>query len=82
MGFTHAELIYNNRLTLEEYIDSLEEGECYEADGYLITRQRPKDGKIMVPTGCDSYIVSQDNTGCYIITGKKTVARIKKLKAV
>ncbi len=82
VGFPHSEIIYNNRLTLEEYIFSLEEGVCYEADGYFITRQRPVDGKVYVPTGCDSYTVSPDNTGCYIITGKKTVAKIKYLETI
>lgn len=82
VGFPHSEIIYNNGLTLEEYIASLEEGVCYEANGYLITRQRPVDGKVYVPTGCDSYIVSPDNTGCYIITGKKTVATIKYLETI
>ena len=82
VGFPHSEIIYNNGLTLEEYIDFLEEGVCYEAEGYLIIRQRPKDGKVQVPAGCDSYIVSPDNTGCYIITGKKTVARIKYLETI
>lgn len=82
VGFPHSEIIYNNRLTLEEYILSLEEGVCYEAAGYYITRQRPVDGKVYVPTGCDSYVVSPDNTGCYIITGKKTVAKIKYLETV
>lgn len=71
VGFPHAEIIYNNRLTLEEYIASLKEGVCYEAKGYLITRQRPVDGKVYVPTGCESYVVSPDNMGCYIITGKE-----------
>ena len=82
VGFPHAEIIYNNRLTLEEYILSLEEGECYEANGYLITRQRPKDGKVQIPTGCDTYEVSPDNTGCYIITGKKIVTKIKHLETM
>lgn len=82
VGFPHSEIIYNNRLTLEEYIFSLEEGVCYEADGYYITRQRPVNGKVYVPTGCDSYVVSPDNTGCYIITGKKTVAKIKYLETI
>lgn len=82
VGFPHSEIIYNNGLTLEEYIFSLEEGVCYEAGGYLITRQRPVDGKVYVPTGCDSYVVSPDNTGCYIITGKKTVAVMKYLETV
>ena len=80
VGFPHSEIIYNNKLTLEEYIFSLKEGVCYEAEGYLITRQRPVDGKVYVPEGCDSYVVSPYNTGCYIITGKKTVATIKYLE--
>lgn len=71
VGFPHAEIIYNNRLTLEEYINSSEMGVCYAAKGYLITRQRPVDGKVYVPTGCESYVVSPDNKGCYIITGKE-----------
>jgi len=73
VGFPHSEIIYNNRLTLEEYIFSLEEGVCYEADGYLITRQRPKNGRVQVPVECKEYVVSSDNTGCYIITGKRPV---------
>lgn len=70
------------KLTLEEYIDSLEEGMCYEAAGYLITRQRPVDGTIFVPSGCESYVISPDNTGCYIITGKKKITKIKYLETV
>lgn len=82
VGFPHSELMYNNKLTLEEYIDSLEEGMCYEAAGYLITRQRPVDGTIFVPSGCESYVISPDNTGCYIITGKKKITKIKYLETV
>ena len=82
VGFPHSEIIFNNRLTLEEYIFSLEEGVCYEANGYYITRQRPVDGKVNVPTECEAYVVSPDNTGCYIITGKKTVAKIKYLETI
>jgi len=71
VGFPHSEIIYKNNLTLEEYIFSLEEDVCYEADGYLILRQKEKDGKLQLPADCKEYIVSFDNTGCYIITGKK-----------
>ena len=71
VGLPHSRIIYSNRITLEEYIFSLKEGTCYEADGYLITRQRPQDGKVQVPADCEEYVVSPDNTGCYIITGKK-----------
>ena len=82
VGQPHATIIAHNRLTLEEYILSLEEGICYEAEGYYITRQRPKDGKINIPEDCESYVVSLDNTGCYIITGKKKIAKILYLETV
>ncbi len=71
VGLPHSRIISHNRLTLEEYIFSLEEGICYEAEGYLITRQRPKDGRVHIPAGCEAYVVSLDNTGCYMITGEK-----------
>jgi len=71
VGFPHSEIIYNNSLTLEEYIFSLKEDVCYEAEGYLILRQKEKEGKLQIPADCKEYVVSPDNTGCYIITGKK-----------
>lgn len=73
VGEPHATYIYNNSLTLEEYISGLEEGVCYDTEEYYVTRQLEVDGKIAVPAACDSYIISPDNTGSYIITGKKTV---------
>ena len=82
VGQPHATIISCNRLTLEEYILSLEEGICYEAEGYYITRQRTKDGKIQIPDDCESYIISLDNTGCYIITGKKKIAKALYLETV
>ena len=82
VGQPHATIISCNRLTLEEYILSLKEGICYEAEGYCITRQRPKDGKIQIPKDCESYIISLDNTGCYVITGKKKIAKVLYLETV
>ncbi len=82
VGQPHATIITHNRLTLEEYIVSLKEGICYEAEGYYITRQRLQDGQICIPQDCESYVISPDNTGCYIITGKKKIAKILYLETV
>lgn len=70
VGEPHAEIIYNDRLTLEKYIDSLEKGEWYSADGYLISRQEIGES-IKIPKEFASAVISPDNTGCYIITVKQ-----------
>ncbi|MBQ7756589.1 MAG: M15 family metallopeptidase [Oscillospiraceae bacterium] len=69
VGFPHSEIIYKNSLAYEEYIENLEIGKFYEYDDYIFTRQ--KGDEITVPSGCDSYVISEDNTGCFIITGKR-----------
>lgn len=70
VGSPHSEIIYNNELTLEEYIFSLKENMFYETGGYIISRQKPVDGKIEIPLEYESLTISPDNTGCYIITAK------------
>ena len=70
VGAPHASVIYNNHITLEEYILSFEIGEWYEIDGYLISRQEIRDTVVM-PEDFESCIISPDNTGCYIITVQK-----------
>lgn len=70
VGAPHASVIYNNHLTLEEYISSFEVGEWYEIDGYLVSRQTVGDTVIM-PAEFQSCVISPDNTGCYIITIEK-----------
>ena len=69
VGQPHASIIYENKLTLEEYIASLTEGEWFEADGYLISRQTMVES-LSIPAGFESLVISPDNTGCYIITAK------------
>lgn len=69
VGQPHAIIIYNNNLTLEEYIESLEVGAFYESEGYIISRQ--KGETLNLPNGCSSYVISPDNTGYYIVTGKQ-----------
>ena len=70
VGAPHASVIYNNHITLEEYILSFEIGEWYEIDGYLVSRQNMGDD-ISMPKEFKSCTVSPDNTGCYIITVEK-----------
>lgn len=71
VGEVHAKIIYNNRLTLEEYILSFVVGQWYETDGYFICRQEALDGQLSLPEQFESCIISPDNTGCYIITLRK-----------
>ena len=72
VGQPHATYIYNNKLTLEEYITSLVPGSFYECREYIISRQ-PK-GKLLIPNGSYEIEISDDNTGHYIITAKKISA--------
>lgn len=69
IGEPHAKIIYNNHLTLEEYIASLDVGMWYETDGYLISRQAlSADGTLSLPENYSGAVISPDNTGNYIIT--------------
>lgn len=70
VGKPHAEIIYKKRWTLEEYIYSLEEDVFYTINGYVISRQCPRNGKLDIPKGLDDIEISPDNTGFFIITGK------------
>lgn len=69
VGHPHSDVIYNNHTTLEEYIASLEVGEWYKIDGYLVSRQAMGE-RIILPQDFESCVISPDNTGCYIITVK------------
>lgn len=69
VGEPHAKIIYNNHLTLEEYIHSLDYGTWYEIDNYLISRQKVDDnGTLSLPDSFTNAVISPDNTGSYIIT--------------
>lgn len=72
VGEPHAKIIYNNHLTLEEYITSLEDGVWYEVDEYLISRQKLSDkNTLSLPAKYSGVVISPDNTGSYIITVTK-----------
>lgn len=69
VGLPHSEIIAENRLTLEEYIYFFEPGEFYRYKNYFISRQ-PEGGSLFVPEGLSGIVISPDNTGNFIITGK------------
>ena len=69
VGYPHAKVIYNNHITLEEYIALLEIGVWYEIDGYYVCRQALSDADTLeVPNEFAECMISPDNTGYYIIT--------------
>ncbi|NLJ15683.1 MAG: M15 family metallopeptidase [Clostridiales bacterium] len=68
VGFPHSEIIYRNNITFEEYIESLELGEFYYYDDYIITRQSSEG--YLLPKEYKSAVISPDNMGNYIITLK------------
>lgn len=71
VGEPHARIIYNNHLTLEDYILSFEKDAWYKTEGYLISRQElSRDNALEMPEGYSEAVISPDNTGCYIITLK------------
>ncbi|HHW71022.1 MAG TPA: M15 family metallopeptidase [Clostridiales bacterium] len=68
VGLPHSEIIYKKGLTLEEYIQSLEIGKFYSSGEYIISRQ--KGEKILFLGDLKEVVISPDNMGNYIITGK------------
>lgn len=67
VGLPHSEIIMNNKLTLEEYINQFVPGAYYFYGDYIITRQSDLNS---IPAGISEIVISPDNTGYYIITGK------------
>ncbi len=66
VGCPHAEIIMNNYLTLESYMQMLETNIFYQSGNYLISRQQ--GDTFIVPTSYQSVLVSEDNMGGYILT--------------
>ena len=69
VGQPHAEITYNNHLTLEEYVDDMEIGTWYGHDGYLYSRQKIGE-HVQLPKEFSNVIISPDNIGNYVITVK------------
>ncbi len=66
VGFPHAKVIMENRLTLEEYIGFLKPGSFYRYEDYILSRQSPES--IQIPEEFESAVVSPDNCGFLILT--------------
>lgn len=69
VGLPHSIIISETKITLEEYIEYLEPDQFYQFENYIITRQKIGDN-ILLPQGLSEIVISPDNTGFYIITGK------------
>ena len=67
VGKPHAEIIYKENLTLEEYIESLDIDKFYKFNDYVISRQ--KTDILTFPRDLIDIVVSADNKGNFIITG-------------
>ncbi len=74
VGEVHAKLIYEEALTLDEYIcDFLAPGKFYHYENACISRQAPtEEGALSIPDGASFVTISPDNTGYYIITAYYT----------
>lgn len=70
VGEPHAETMYKNKLTFEQYLQSLETDVFYKVNGYIISRQSANNEKFKIPFKAKNITLSPDNTGYYIITGK------------
>ncbi len=66
IGKPHAEIIYKNSLTLEEYFSLLQDGSWHSFGGFLVSLQSGEE--ISLPTEFESAIISPDNTGKYLVT--------------
>ena len=67
VGLPHSKIITSSGMTLEEYLDSLEEGKYYSYGDYILTRT--VSDKVMVPEK-STVEISRDNCGGYIVTSK------------
>ncbi len=68
VGQPHARYIALNRLTLEEYIERLGVDKFFIFEGWVISRQAGPE--LRIPLNATEIMVSEDNTGYYIITAK------------
>ena len=70
VGVPHSNIIYNNRLTLEEYYHLYEKDKFYKCDEYIISYQSSHNNFLDIPKDYKIIEISKDNKGVYIITSK------------
>ncbi len=69
VGSPHAELIYRQKITLEEYLETLEPGLFYRFGGWVISRQT--GNRLVMPQNAQSIRYSADTRGGWIVWGKE-----------
>lgn len=67
VGCPHAEIMYKNSWTLEEYLEHLEPGKFYKSGQYMISRQQ--GSTLEIPEDLTGVQISPDNLGFFIISG-------------
>ncbi|MDD7739902.1 MAG: M15 family metallopeptidase [Fusicatenibacter sp.] len=67
VGCPHAEIMYKNSWTLEEYLNHLEIGAFYQFGEYFISRQNGET--ILLPGNTTALLASDDNCGSLVIWG-------------
>ncbi len=70
VGQPHALIIAEQSITLEEYIESLEEGKFYAYGNYVISKQSMDAGELLIPQKHKKLNISPDNCGNFIITAE------------
>ena len=70
VGHPHAEIIAENDITLEEYLEYLQPGKWYEYQDYVIGLCRENDIKIPEELADKELLYSHDNRGNVVIWGK------------
>ncbi|MDB2074240.1 M15 family metallopeptidase [Clostridium paraputrificum] len=70
VGLPHSNIIYNNRLTLEEYYHLYEKDKSYKCGEYIISYQSSQNNSLDIPKEYKNIEISKDNKGGYIITSK------------
>lgn len=73
VGKPHAEIMYLESLTLEEYLlEFLTPNFYYQIGNYIVSRQIEVDGMIDLPKDYLSLEISDDNCGGYLVTAQIT----------
>lgn len=68
VGLPHAEIMFNNNLTLEEYLDALQGSSYFYYGDIWISRQ--KGDMYLLPENADELYYSSDNTGGVVLWGR------------
>lgn len=68
VGYPHAEIIAENRLTLEEYLALLDESLFWQYENVLLTVQ--SGDELLLPADWESLTISPDNRGNYVVAAQ------------